>query len=201
VSEPRSHVGTDACLLAPMAVRADEERGYESILIPLLILAVGVGLSMSPSTTAITASLAEEKQGVASALNDTVREMRGAIGIALLGSVLNASYPSHVSAAADRLPPEPAEPAKEGVGGALAAASGMGGGGAGIVGPARSAFTDGMRPAVAIGAAVSVASALFTVLSGRRAVPGARRAGRRWTVARWTARMRQTPGTCCLGSP
>lgn len=71
--------------LGLMALLADEERGYLSILIPLLLQGAGVGLSMSPSTTAITASLPEDKQGVASALNDTVREMGGAIGIALLG--------------------------------------------------------------------------------------------------------------------
>lgn len=64
----------------------------------ILVLGLGMGLSMSPGTTAITASLPEEKQGVASALNDTVREFGGAIGIALIGSILNAGYSSNVSA-------------------------------------------------------------------------------------------------------
>ena len=63
----------------------------------LLVIGLGIGLAMSPSTTAITESLPAEKQGVASALNDTVREFGGAIGIALLGSVLNSGYRSGVS--------------------------------------------------------------------------------------------------------
>ncbi len=154
--------------LGLMALLADEERGYLSILIPLLLQGAGVGLSMSPSTTAITASLPEEKQGVASALNDTVREMGGAIGIALLGSVLNASYRSNVSATAERLPPDLAEPVKEGIGGAIAVASQMGAEGAGVMQAARAAFTDGMRPALMIGMAVSLATAAYTTLSGRR---------------------------------
>ena len=65
----------------------------------LLVLGVGIGLTMSPSTTAITESLPHEKQGVASALNDTVRELGGAVGIALLGSLVNAGYRSSVSSA------------------------------------------------------------------------------------------------------
>jgi len=154
--------------LGLMALLADEKRGYLSILIPLLLQGAGVGLSMSPSTTAITASLPEEKQGVASALNDTVREMGGAIGIALLGSVLNASYRSNVSATAERLPPDLAEPVKEGIGGAIAVASQMGAEGAGVMQAARAAFTDGMRPALMIGMAVSLATAAYTTLSGRR---------------------------------
>ena len=51
---------------------------------------------MSPFTAAITSSLPEEKQGVASALNDTVREMGGAVGIALISSVLNSAYRTNV---------------------------------------------------------------------------------------------------------
>ncbi len=43
---------------------------------------------MSPSTTTITVSLPADKQGVASALNDTVRELGGAVGVALAGVAL-----------------------------------------------------------------------------------------------------------------
>src|SRR5690606_2437163 len=71
--------------LFTFAMLADPDGGYLSVLPGILLLGAGVGLSMSPSTAAITASLPEEKQGVASALNDTVREMGGAVGIALIG--------------------------------------------------------------------------------------------------------------------
>jgi hypothetical protein len=45
-------------------------------------------LAAPPATTAIVESLPEEKQGVASAVNDAAREVGGALGIAVLGSVL-----------------------------------------------------------------------------------------------------------------
>jgi hypothetical protein len=56
-----------------------------------------MGLSMTPSTEAITATLPDAKQGVASALNDTSRELGGAIGVALLGSILTAGYSTNVA--------------------------------------------------------------------------------------------------------
>src|SRR5690606_26227222 len=82
--------------------------GYLSILPGLLVLGTGVGLLMTPGTTAITGSLKPEEQGVASALNDTVREVGGAVGLALIGSVLSAAYSASVSSATAGLPPEAA---------------------------------------------------------------------------------------------
>ena len=77
---------------------------------------------MSPSTTSITESLPVEKQGVASALNDTVRELGGAVGIALLGSLVNAGYRSSVSSATAGLAPDVAHQVEDGIGSAFAAA-------------------------------------------------------------------------------
>ncbi|MCZ7537331.1 MAG: MFS transporter [Acidimicrobiia bacterium] len=96
--------------LVVFAVLADPQGGYLTVLPGTLILGAGVGLAMSPSTAAITSSLPEEKQGVASSLNDTVREMGGAVGIALIGSVLNAAYQANVEPATAGLPPEVAHP-------------------------------------------------------------------------------------------
>ena len=51
-----------------------------------------MGLAGTPATTAITASLPEAKQGVASAVNDLSREFGSALGIAVLGSLLTTTY-------------------------------------------------------------------------------------------------------------
>ena len=88
--------------LAMMATMVSASGGYWSVMPGLVVLAVGIGLVMSPSTMSITESLPVEKQGVASALNDTVRELGGAVGIALLGSLVNAGYRSSISSATDR---------------------------------------------------------------------------------------------------
>jgi EmrB/QacA subfamily drug resistance transporter len=164
--------------LALLAVLADPDGGYLTVLPGILVLGTGVGLAMSPSTAAITSSLPEEKQGVASALNDTVREMGGALGIALIGSVLNSGYRSQIEGAASRLPPEAAEPVSEGIGGALAAAERLGAAGETLVDAARSAFVDGMGPALWLAAAISMAAAGFTVVRGPS---GAARSERRAT--------------------
>jgi EmrB/QacA subfamily drug resistance transporter len=65
----------------------------------LLILGVGMGAAMTPATSAITEGLPASQQGVGSAMNDLSREVGGAIGIAVLGSILAATYSSHVNLA------------------------------------------------------------------------------------------------------
>ena len=57
-----------------------------------LITGIGIALATSPATTAIVSSLPAERQGIASAVNDLTREVGGAFGIAVLGSVLNSVY-------------------------------------------------------------------------------------------------------------
>jgi predicted MFS family arabinose efflux permease len=152
--------------LALLALLVDPDGGYLSVLPAILMLGAGVGLAMSPATAAITSSLPEEKQGVASALNDTVREMGGAVGIALIGSVLNASYRSSVEATTRALPEAVAGPVSEGIGGALAVASRFGSEGAPLVQAARSAYVDGMAPALYLAAGLSLVGAVYTAVRG-----------------------------------
>ena len=59
---------------------------------PTLILATGIGMCTAPTTSAIMGAVPDEKQGVASAVNDTSREMGGALGIAVAGSILAGRY-------------------------------------------------------------------------------------------------------------
>lgn len=75
----------------------------------LLTFGTGMALSATPATVAITSALPNEKQGVASAVNDTAREVGSALGIAILGASLTDSYKSEMSAATQALPAELAE--------------------------------------------------------------------------------------------
>ena len=54
---------------------------------------------MTPATSAITEALPPAQQGVGSALNDLSREVGGATGIAVIGSILTSTYASHVNLA------------------------------------------------------------------------------------------------------
>src|SRR3954451_11769846 len=66
----------------------DAGSSYWHLLAGGLVLGLGMALAAPPATTAIVSSLSEDKQGVASAVNDASREVGGALGIAVLGSVL-----------------------------------------------------------------------------------------------------------------
>ncbi|MEO2124797.1 MAG: MFS transporter [Acidimicrobiales bacterium] len=150
-----------------IALLADLNGGYLSVLPGIIVLGSGVGLSMSPSTTAITSALPPEKQGVASALNDTVRELGGAVGIALIGSILNAQYRNSVSDATTGLPPEIAERVEQGIGGALATAAQLGPEGQALLNNARLAFLDGLQTSLLVGAAIAAGAAVFTAFQAR----------------------------------
>ena len=85
------------------------DSGYLHFVIGLLFFGFGMGLAGTPATTAITSSLPMEKQGVASAWNDTARELGSAFGIAILGSMLNQGYRDGMVAAVAGLPEQVAE--------------------------------------------------------------------------------------------
>ena len=70
--------------------------GYLALLIPMLVMACGMGLTMGPATESIMGSIPRDKAGVGSAMNDTTRQVGGALGVAVVGSVLASVYRPHV---------------------------------------------------------------------------------------------------------
>ncbi|MEZ5218455.1 MAG: MFS transporter [Ilumatobacteraceae bacterium] len=161
--------------LVTLALRASVEGGYLSVLPGLVIIGLGMGLTMTPATAAITETLPEEKQGVASALNDTSREVGGAVGVALLGSILTAGYKSAIGPSLVGLPPELAEPAKEGIGAAYAVAAQAGDRGPAIIDAAQHAFVAGWVRSMWVGAAMAAVAAVILVVRGPVSVPAAER--------------------------
>src|SRR5207248_8976770 len=91
-------VGLGLLLLA----QSDVNSPYWHLVLAIVTMAAGMGLSMAPSTTGIMASLPLRKAGVGSAVNDTTRELGGALGVAVLGSLLASGY--HSSLASHSLP-------------------------------------------------------------------------------------------------
>jgi MFS transporter, DHA2 family, methylenomycin A resistance protein len=63
---------------------------YPVMLIGLLILPLGVGLAVPLMTTALLADIEKERSGIGSGVLNTVRQAGGALGVALLGSLLSA---------------------------------------------------------------------------------------------------------------
>lgn len=84
----------------------DTDTSYLSIATMAVILGSGMGLCMAPATAAVMADIPPEKAGVGSAVNDTTREVGGAIGVAVLGSILRSGYkPAMSEKLADQIPP------------------------------------------------------------------------------------------------
>jgi Na+/melibiose symporter-like transporter len=69
-------------------------------LVAAILAILGLGLVMTPATNSIMGSLPLGKAGVGSAINDTTRQIGGALGVAVLGSITNAVYRSSVQATA-----------------------------------------------------------------------------------------------------
>lgn len=154
--------------LTIMALTASVERGYWSVLPGLLLIGIGMGLTMTPSTEVITETLPDDKQGVASAINDTSRELGGAVGVALLGSVLSAGYRSAIEPKLVSVPGDLAKSAAEGIGSAFGAAAKAGESAPVIIEAAKQAFIDGWVGAMWLGVGMAAVALVFLIVRGPR---------------------------------
>jgi hypothetical protein len=107
---------------------------------PILIVSVRIGLCVAPTTSAIMGAVADEKQGVAPAVNDTTREVGAAVGIAAAGSVVAAPYGDVLGPALAGFPDQVRVPALESLAQALIVAERMGPHGMQVAGLAKNAF-------------------------------------------------------------
>ena len=145
---------------------ARPETSYVSVGAALVIVACGTGLLMPPATAAIVASLPSSKAGVGSAVNDTTREVGGAIGIAIVGALVSTGYRGSVGDALSHLDPGVAEVGHDSIGALLAAAANLAPDLAQpVVDVAVNAFSDGIRLGMGVSAGVLVATAalVFTM--------------------------------------
>jgi EmrB/QacA subfamily drug resistance transporter len=139
---------------------------YLVILVALVLLAGGMALTMPPATGAIMSSVPLNKAGVGSAVNDTTRELGGALGIAILGSIVSSAYRSNVDLS--KVPPEAADAARESVGAALGVSRSLDPvAGAALAEHAGAAFTDAINVAMAVSAVISVIAGAVVLFAGR----------------------------------
>lgn len=163
--------------LALMATSVSVDGGYRSVLPGMLAMGLGMGLTMTPSTEAITTALPRARQGVASALNDVTREFGTALGVALLGAVLSAGYRDAVDARLDAVPDAATGSAREGIANALATAGGPHG--QALIRAAQESFVEGWQQAMWAGAGVMTALFVYVVAFGPGAAPAPGTSGRR----------------------
>ncbi|MDF2709332.1 MAG: transporter [Nonomuraea muscovyensis] len=129
------------------------------LLIEVVFFVQGAAMAniMPPATTAIMESLPREKAGVGSAMSNTVRQVAGALGVAVLGSVLSSTYRGEVAPALSALPADARHAAGESIMATVGAAGSLGEQGQAILKPAFAAFIDGMHVTALVSAVIALA--------------------------------------------
>jgi EmrB/QacA subfamily drug resistance transporter len=134
---------------------------YPVLLAPMMVLAGGMALTMSPLTASIMSAVPMGKAGVGSAMNDTTRELGGALGVAVLGSLVASRYDSELIPTLDSVPERLRPAAESSLSGALGVARELGGEPAAeLFRSAREAYVSGMGLATTVGAVVALVAAV-----------------------------------------
>ncbi|MBC3761461.1 MFS transporter [Quadrisphaera oryzae] len=152
-----------------MASQLQVESGYGPFVAALAVAGLGMGLASSTATNAIVTSLPGNKQGVASAMNDTTREVGSAVGIALMGSVYSSHYTDALPALPAGLPAQAVQAVNDSAAAGLAVAAQSGPLAPALTAAVQGAFVDGLTAAMStVGLIVLAAAAFITIDSARR---------------------------------
>jgi EmrB/QacA subfamily drug resistance transporter len=139
---------------------------YDAVVPGSLLIGLGTGLLLPTATNSVVGSVPQGDSGIGSATNTVALQVGGALGVALIGSVMLTRYQSHMTAALTgrHVSIAAAHVIFGSLGGALRVAGRLGGAtGALLAGAARAAFMSGMQISLAIGAVVALAGALLVL--------------------------------------
>ncbi|HEY9292330.1 MAG TPA: MFS transporter [Microlunatus sp.] len=117
---------------------------YPALALILLVVGSGAGLTFTLTADLILSSAPAEQAGAASGVSETAYELGGALGIAVIGSVVTSVYRGFAAPAG--IPGSAVDAARQSLGGAVHAAEGLSAdAGQALVSAAQTAFTDGLR--------------------------------------------------------
>ena len=174
---PPAHVMASAMLLVAVGLgilTQVNHYGLSLLVAAMVVFSLGLGPVFILTTDLIVSSAPIERAGAASAMSETGSEFGGALGIAVLGSIITAVYRSGMSVAApagisdDRL-----AVARDTLGGALAVADGLSAPlGAALLSTAREAFARGFAITAGCGAVIAVIAAVLALIALRNTRSG-----------------------------
>jgi EmrB/QacA subfamily drug resistance transporter len=139
---------------------------YGDLLPGLLLIGLGAGLLMPTATNSVVGSVPQGDAGVGSATNVVAIQVGGALGVAVIGSLLSTRYQNHISAALTgrHVPTAVMHTILGSFGGALAVATRAGGAtGSLLAHAARAAFMNGIEVSMAAGALVALGGAIVVL--------------------------------------
>jgi DHA2 family multidrug resistance protein-like MFS transporter len=141
---------------------------YIDFAIAMCITSVGIGLTMSPATNSIVGSIPVSQTGVGSAMNNTTRQVGAALGVAILGTILNTTYIMKIDAVKwpVQLPVQAMEAIRKSIYGAQIVAQNVPNSQLSqmIITQSKEAFVAGSDHALMIAAAIMVVSSIVTLL-------------------------------------
>lgn len=141
----------------------DVNTAYWVAGVSLFFFGMGGANTMAPATDAVMAALPDSHAGVGSAINDTVRQVGGALGIGIFGSILNSLYASNITASVVDLSADMSIAARNSIGGALQAASSLNEAGSqSLLNTANAAYVDAASVVYIVTAVIAVAGAVVT---------------------------------------
>ncbi|MFF7130636.1 DHA2 family efflux MFS transporter permease subunit [Streptomyces sp. NPDC008240] len=135
-------------------------------VLEVLFFLMGTGMAhvMPPATVMIMSSLPREKAGSGSAVNNTFRQVGGAMGVAVLGSLLSTTYRNGIDGHLGVLPASDRHAAGESVQATLAVAEKLGPASRALVRPAHDAFIHAMHITAMGSAAVALVGAVVVLI-------------------------------------
>ncbi|MGO9505531.1 MAG: MFS transporter [Streptosporangiaceae bacterium] len=139
---------------------------YGDVVPGLMLIGLGTGLLLPTATNSVVGSVPQGDSGIGSASNAVALQVGGALGVAVIGSVLSTRYQDHMTTAlaGRHLPAAATHTILGSLGGALAVAAHAGGAaGALLAHTARAAFMSGTEVALAVGAAVAFGGAILVI--------------------------------------
>ncbi len=143
---------------------------YFALAVAFAVLGAGMGMTAAPATGEIMSAVPLSKAGVGSAMNDTTRELGGALGIAILGSIATSAYRSAIDVAGLGLEAGPRHLAEESIGTAALVAGQVPAGDA-VRAQAASAFTDAFVLTSIVSVGIVLAAAVAVWLFSRPSRP------------------------------
>jgi EmrB/QacA subfamily drug resistance transporter len=136
---------------------------YIVVISYFVVMASGMGMTMAPATESVMGSLPRDMAGVGSAINDTTRQVGGALGVAIIGSVVSSIYASRIDVVAADLGLDAASTsaAESSLGQAQRVANELGASAGTLFDDANSAFVDALTVGMRISAAVIIGAAVM----------------------------------------
>lgn len=127
-------------------------------------LTLAMGWVMAPATEAVVGAVPAAKSGVASATNTVARMVSGALGVAVVGSLVSSLYANDVEGSLTGRPPEAPAGAEDSVGAANAVAAQLPPDAAsGLLATTGDAFTAAMGTGMLAAAALAAVAAVVVV--------------------------------------